>query len=397
MLYFDKAPSRRGSSCMKWDLVPSDVIPMWIADMDFETAPCIKEAVLKRAHHGVFGYTAVPASYYESICRWYGTRHGWQIDPSWIIPTTGVVPALSACLSAFTSPGDKVLMLTPIYNCFYSSIRNWGCQALEVPLATVTKEGRPYYTIDFDALEKAADDDAVKIMLICSPHNPAGRVWTREELRRMGEICLSRGIIPVVDEIHCEFTFPGYKFVPFASIDPEFEKSSVILSSCTKAFNIAGLQIANVICRNEALRARVDKAININEICDVNPFGVVALEAAYSPEGARWLDDLNIYFKNAYLKLDSLIQDRVPQILLYRMEGTYLAWMDVRTLCRREDGSLKMSSAELVDNIEEHERVRVNSGHIYGSEGFVRVNLATVPDILDEGLERLVRGFERLR
>lgn len=397
MFSFDTAPSRRGTNCLKWDTVPEDVIPMWVADMDFETAPCIMKAVQERAKHGAYGYTAVPLSFYESICNWFSKRHGWTPDPSWIIPTTGVVPAFSACLEAFTKPGDKVLMLTPIYNCFYSSIRNYGCKALEVPLATVIKDGRPYYEIDFEDFEKAAGEENVKVMVICSPHNPAGRVWTREELHRVGEVCLRHGIVPVVDEIHCEFTFPGVEFVPFASVSPEFEEKSVILGSCTKAFNIAGLQIANVICKNDEMRAKVDKAINVNEICDVNPFGVVAMQAAYTDEGAQWMNDLNVYFEKAYKRLDSLLSAEVPEVRLYKMDGTYLAWLDCTALCFGEDGKLRMTSQELVDDIEEHERVKLNSGSMYGDEGFIRVNLATTPDFLEEGFSRMIKGFKRLR
>lgn len=385
---FDKVVERHGTNCVKWDAVPEGVLPMWVADMDFETAPCVQEAVRKRAEHGVFGYTAVPSSYYESVCNWFAGRHGWRPEPSWIIYCPGIVPALSACVSAFTKPGDKVIIMSPVYNCFFSSIRNYGCTALDVPLITVDDAGMPRYQIDFDALERAARDPAAKLMLICSPHNPAGRVWSREELERMGRICIDNGVVPVSDEIHCEFAMPGVKFVPFASISPEFERACVTLNSPSKAFNIAGLQISNIICADPDIRARVDKAVNVNEICDVGPFGVVALQAAYTPEGLEWLTGLNERIAANYAYLTAFFHSRLPRFPVYRLEGTYLAWVNIK--------ALGLPAPEVEKSLIEVEKVKVSNGAMYGQDGFLRINMACPPALLEDGLERIARGLERL-
>jgi cystathionine beta-lyase len=382
---FDKILPRRGTNCVKWDLVPEGVLPMWVADMDFETAPCVREAVIRRAEHGIFGYTAVPASYYESLCNWYAERHGWRPDPSWIIPTTGVVPALSACVSAFAKPGDNVLIMSPVYNCFFSSIRNWGCNVLDVPLLTEQTPDGPRYVIDFDGLEAAAP--RASVMLICSPHNPAGRVWTREELRRVGEICLRHGVVPIVDEIHCEFVMPGVEFVPFAAVCPEFEDKCVTLYAASKAFNIAGLQMANFIVKDPAMRARVDKAVNVNEICDVGPFGVVASQAAWTDEGWQWLQGLNKQLWENYLQLRSAMSE-FPSLHLYVLEGTYLAWLDVR--------AVGMSSEDIEKSLTEVEKVRLNAGEMYGAPGFLRINMACPARMFADGLGRIVAGLRRL-
>ena len=392
---FDKVLPRRGTACVKWDLIPEGVIPMWVADMDFETAPCILDAVRRRAEHGIFGYTAVPASYYESVCNWFAARHGWRPDPSWIIYTTGVVPAISACIEAFTRPGDKVLLMSPVYNCFFSSISNYGCGLVDVPLATEQTPAGPRYVIDFEALEAAAVEEKPKVMLICSPHNPAGRIWSREELARVGEICLRHGIVPVSDEIHCEFEMPGRKFVPFASVSPEIEDRCVTLTSASKAFNIAGLQLANIIIKDPGMRALVDKAVNVNEICDVNPFGVVAAEAAYTPEGGRWLDSLNAYIYANYRRLAEALVE-FPALHLYELEGTYLAWLDIRAICYDASGTLVMPSAEVEKSLTETEKVRLNAGSMYGAEGFLRINLACPESLFSEGLSRIAAGLRRL-
>ena len=383
---FEKVIQRRGTNCVKWDTVPEDVLPMWVADMDFEVAPCIHNAIMERAAHGVYGYTAVPASYYESVCNWFDKRHGWRPDPSWIVYTTGVVPAISACLKAFTSPGDKVILMSPVYNCFYSSVRNYGCKLADVPLLVFDGPHGPRYEIDYEALDEAAASGA-KVMLICSPHNPACRVWTADELWEVGRICQKHGVIPVVDEIHCEFVMPGQQYTPFASVDPFFEDRCVILTSASKAFNIAGLQLANFIVKNPEYRAKIVKAINVNEICDVNPFGVVAAQAAYTDEGYAWLCGLNEQIYKNYCRLGEALS-RFPSLHLFDSEGTYLAWIDVK--------ALGIPSADLVKSLEDNEKVLLNAGSMYGQEGYVRVNMACPPETFDAGVRRIVAGLERL-
>lgn len=282
---FDKTIDRRATNSYKWDSAPEGVLPMWVADMDFRTAPAIIDALQKRVAHGIFGYTRVPDAYYDAVTSWFSRRHGWDIDREWIIYTSGVVPAVSAVIKALTVPGDKVIVQTPVYNCFFSSIRNNGCEIVSNPL----RRAADTYEMDFDALERCAADPRAKVMLLCNPHNPAGRVWTPDELTRLGNICLRNGVTVVADEIHCELVYQGFKYTPFASLSDAFLHRSVTCVSPSKAFNIAGLQIANIVAFDNDLRSRIDKAININEVCDVNPFGVAATIAAYN-EGEEWLN-----------------------------------------------------------------------------------------------------------
>lgn len=282
---FDKTIDRRATNSYKWDSAPEGALPMWVADMDFRTAPAIIDALQKRVAHGIFGYTRVPDAYYGAVTSWFSRRHGWDIDREWIIYTSGVVPAVSAVIKALTVPGDKVIVQTPVYNCFFSSIRNNGCEIVSNPLRRTADT----YKMDFDALERCAADPRTKVMLLCNPHNPAGRVWTPDELTRLGNICLRNGVTVVADEIHCELVYQGFKYTPFASLSDAFLHRSVTCVSPSKAFNIAGLQIANIVAFDNDLRSRIDKAININEVCDVNPFGVAATIAAYN-EGEEWLN-----------------------------------------------------------------------------------------------------------
>ena len=375
---FDAEISRRGSRSYKWDSAArEDVLPMWVADMDFRTAEPIIEALRRRVEHGIFGYTRVPDAYYEALIRWFEHRHGWTIRRDWVIYTSGVVPAVSAIIKALTVPRDRVLVQTPVYNCFFSSIRNNGCETAVSPL--VYADGT--YTIDFDDFEKKAADPRVKLFLLCNPHNPGGRVWTREELTRMGEICIRNGVYIVADEIHCELVFPGNIHIPFASLSPEFSSHSVTCNSPSKAFNIAGLQIANIIVPDNDMRTRIDRAININEVCDVNPFGVEALIAAYN-EGEEWLSQLLAYLKGNDDFMWDFCRQNLPQFPLTRLEGTYLEWMDCKTI--------GLASAELEKRLIDEAGLWLNAGTMYGAEGegFMRWNIACPRSRLTEGLER---------
>ena len=382
---FDAEISRRGSRSYKWDSAArEDVLPMWVADMDFRTAEPIIEALRRRVEHGIFGYTRVPDAYYEALIRWFEHRHGWTIRRDWVIYTSGVVPAVSAIIKALTVPGDRVLVQTPVYNCFFSSIRNNGCETAVSPL--VYADGT--YTIDFDDFEKKAADPRVKLFLLCNPHNPGGRVWTREELTRMGEICIRNGVYIVADEIHCELVFPGNIHIPFASLSPEFSSHSVTCNSPSKAFNIAGLQIANIVCANADRHARIDRAINDNEVCDVNPFGVIATQAAYN-EGKEWLDQLIEYLHANYLYMRDFCREHLPEFPVTILEGTYLVWMD----CRK----LGISSEELERRLVTEARLWLNAGTMYGAEGegFMRWNIACPRNTLTEGLKRFVHFVKK--
>lgn len=376
---FDKVVPRHGTNSYKWDLVKQeDVIPLWVADMDFAVAPPIQEALRKRMEHPVFGYTLVPDSYYEAVINWFCRRHNWHIEKDWILYTSGVVPAVSCAIKAFTLPGEKVLLQTPAYNCFFSSIRNQGCEVLENELV---REGDTYH-IDFDDFERKCADEKTTVFLLCNPHNPCGRVWTKEELQRMADICRKHHVKVISDEIHCEIIMPGCHFTPFALVD---EDNGVTLNSPSKNFNIAGLQIANVICKNDEWRRRIDRVINIYEVCDVNPFGVIALQAAYN-ECGDWIDEMNQYVWGNYQYLKRFVLDELPQIQVIRMEGTYLAWLDI--MC------YELSSDEATQQLLHEGRVFVSSGTLYGrkaGEGYLRLNLACPRETLKQGLVRLGR------
>ena len=382
---FDKTIDRRATNSYKWDSAPEGVLPMWVADMDFRTAPAIIDALQKRVAHGIFGYTRVPDAYYDAVTSWFSRRHGWDIDREWIIYTSGVVPAVSAVIKALTVPGDKVIVQTPVYNCFFSSIRNNGCEIVSNPLRRTADT----YEMDFDALERCAADPRAKVMLLCNPHNPAGRVWTPDEMTRLGNICLRNGVTVVSDEIHCELVYQGFKYTPFASLSDAFLHRSVTCVSPSKAFNIAGLQIANIVTFDADLRRRIDKAININEVCDVNPFGVAATIAAYN-EGEEWLNQLVDYLHGNYEAMAEFCRRELPEFPITRLEGTYLVWMDC--------SSLGMPSDALEHALLDDARLWLNAGTMYGAEGegYMRWNIACPRSVMLDGLNRFL-NFVRSR
>ena len=456
---FDKPINRRGTNCVKWDEatphpsqgeesldticdrnaatetnqapLPSGgdgggLIPLWVADMDFEAAPAIREALRKRVDHGVFGYAIVQPSYYDAVIRWYERRHQWHIRREWIQYTTGVVPAISAVIKAITMPGERVLILTPVYNCFFSSIRNNGCEVLESKLVPIEAK-RPTaqtltYSVDWDDFETKCADEKTTVFLLCNPHNPAGRVWTRDELQRMADICQRHHVRVVSDEIHCELVMPGHEFVPFGTIptpnpsrgeggldtlttDDATSNANqaplpsggagggclgggclgggcIICCSPSKSFNTAGLQMANIICADPETRRRIDRAININEICDVNPFAPLAVEAAYN-EGAEWIDELNQYLWGNYQALLAFFAEHLPQLKVFNLEGTYLVWVDITPT--------GLSADQIEEKLLSEAQVWVNSGTMYGAEGYIRINIATQRARLMEGLRRMAR------
>lgn len=378
---FDKIISRCNTNSVKWDTHPN-ILPMWVADMDFETAPAVKAAVQRRAEHGVFGYVHVPDTYYEAIINWFNRRHHWQMKKEWIIYTTGVVPAISAIIKAMTQPGDGVLIQTPVYNCFFSSIKNNGCNVIKNELVYHDNT----YSIDFEDLEQKASDPSTKVMILCNPHNPAGRVWTLEELKHIGDICIRHQVFVIADAIHCELIMPGYDYIPFASISKEFEQHSATCSSPSKSFNIAGLQIANITISDDAIRRRVDRAIKTNEVENVNPFGIEALMAAYN-ESEDWLRQLNLYIEGNYRYLCEFFTTNLPQFPVTKLEGTYLVWIDI--------SALNKNSKSVMKELKTRENIWINEGVMYGASGdnFVRINIACPRQTLNEGLMRLKRAW----
>lgn len=382
---FDHVVTRRGSASYKWDSDSDEqMLPMWVADMDFPTAPAIISALEKRVRHGVFGYTKIPASYPQAVIDWFATRHGLALDADWILPVRGVVPALSAVIRALTSAGTGVIIQPPVYNCFYTSIRNMQCEVVESPL--ILHAGR--YTIDFEDLERKAAEPSNKLMLLCNPHNPVGRTWSREELTRVGEVCMAHGVTVISDEIHCDLVMPGHRHIPYSSLGREHARRSVSCASPSKAFNLAGLHVANVIAAEPEIRKRIDRALNVHEVGEIGPLAVEGLIAAYT-RGGPWLDSLREYLHANYRHLKRYLAQHLQQLAVMPMEATYLAWID----CRK----LGVSTKELTERLcEAH--LRVSPGTLYGEagEGFIRINLACPRRTLDEGLDRLTRTLTRI-
>ncbi len=384
---FDQSPDRRGTESVKWDLYPG-TLPLWVADMDFKVAPEIQAALQKRLEHGVFGYELVPDSYYEAMHQWFKERHGWDdISKNNIVPTTGVIAAYSAAIKAMTVPGDQVMVMTPCYNAFFPAIRNNKCVQLDNPLKY---DGR--YIVDWDDFEKKAAE--AKVLLLCNPHNPAGRVWTREELLLMAEICRRNQVFVISDEIHCELTYPGHDYTPWATLPEEYVLNSVSCISPTKAFNLAGIQIANIYAKDPAVLAKMDRAINDNECCDVNVFGVTALKAAYT-EGGPWLDQLRNYLYHNARTVSCFLEDELPEVNVLPLEGTYLMWLDCRKALRPGE-PLEGFSERLGKFLQEKVQLTLSTGSIYGAagEGFMRVNIACPRSRLLDGMQRFIVGYE---
>jgi cystathionine beta-lyase len=382
---FDELIERRGTGCVKWDESPfssgdehaKEVIPLWVADMDFAVAPAIQEAVKRRAEHPIYAYTLVGDDYYEAIIRWFERRHHWTIAREHILYTTGVVPAISCTLQALTMPGEKVVILSPDYNCFFSSIRNSGCEVSESVLQFNNTAKR--FEINWNDFEARCADEKTTIFLLCNPHNPTGRVWHREELQRMSDICRQHHVRIVSDEIHCELIMPGHTFCPMATVDAD----AIVLNSSSKSFNTAGLQIANIICADRETRRRIDRAININEVCDVNPFGPVSLIAAYN-ESEQWLDELCPYIWDNYTTLCDFARQHLSAWHVMPLEGTYLAWVDVSACCD--------SVETYCNDILQKAKVWLNPGTMYGTEsgrGYIRINLACPRSLLKEALNKI--------
>ena len=371
---------RRGSDCYKWDSEQAQgTLPLWIADMDFKAAEPIRRAMQRRLDHGVFGYTIVPQANYDAVSSWFSRRHNWQgINRSNLLYTTAVVPAVSAIFKALQMRQGqcqrlRVLTFTPAYNCFFACIENMGCELIPSPL--VVRNNR--YEIDWEDVEAKAQE--ADVFLLCNPHNPTGRVWSREELEQLAAIMRHYHLFVLSDEIHCEFAFPGHAYTPFASIvidDTDF----CVCTSASKAFNIAGLLCANIFVPNAELFAQINYALEVHEVNGLNPFGLVAQVAAYN-ESEQWLDELNAQVYDNFCFLRDYLHANLPALVLHETEGTYLAWVNVE--------ALGMSSEVFCERLAKEQKVLLNPSGMYGGKGYVRINLATSHEVLSEALDRM--------
>ncbi|BBO91051.1 MalY/PatB family protein [Desulfosarcina ovata] len=396
---FDQEIDRQGTQSAKWGVIqdpdnPSRwiatdnyfgenrLLPLWVADMDFPAPQPVIDALVRRAGHGIYGYTLRTDSYDQAVVEWMARRHSWAIEPDWILSTPGVVPAVNWLVRTFAGPEKKVLVQQPVYYPFFSAIETNGSEIVSSPL--ILNDRR--YSMDFADFEKKAADPSVSLFILCSPHNPVGRVWTREELTRIGEICLKHQVLVVADEIHGDLIYKGATFTPFAAISEAMAANAVVCTAPSKTFNLAGLHTSNIIIPNPALRRRFQQTLNS---CGMgkwaNPFGVVACETAYR-EGEPWLDDVLAYIEANLDFLEAYVDAHIPGIRVIRPEGTYLVWLD----CRQ----LGLDPLELKRLMLEKARIFPDEGFIFGpeGEGFERINIACPRSVLKEALERIRRA-----
>lgn len=379
---FDTKTDRRNSNSLKWDVLENE-LPMWVADMDFQTAPEIREAISDRAEHGIFGYTILPDAWYEAYQYWWRQYHGFYIEKEWMIFCTGVVPAISSAVRKLTTPGENVLVQTPAYNIFFNSIVNNGRNVLESPLGY---ENGKYY-IDFGGLEEDLSNPQTTMMILCNPHNPVGKIWEKETLVRIGELCARHHVTVLSDEIHCDLTAPGLEYTPFASVSETCRKISITALAPTKAFNLAGLQTAAVVVPDEVLRHKMWRAFNTDEVAEPNAFAVAVAVAAFT-KGKPWLDELRKYLQANKEFVRSYIEKELPQLSVISLDATYLLWIDCSKLTE--------TSSEFAGFLRKKTGLYLSAGTEYGGNGdqFVRMNIACPREVVQDGMERLRRGVE---
>lgn len=387
---FDKIIERRGTASLKYDFAlrrgrPADVLPFWVADMDLPVADEITEALTARARHGIFGYTETAEEYFNAVSGWYAKNFGWQTKEEELTKTPGVVFALAMCVQAYTAPGESVLINQPVYYPFSEVIEDNGRRIVSVPLRS--DGGR--YRLDFEAIETAIVKNKVKLYLLCSPHNPVGRVWTKDELQTLGDICLRYGVVLVSDEIHSDFVWSGSKHTVFAALGEAYAQSSVICTAPSKTFNIAGLQVSNIFIKNKELRRRFRRAVNAAGYSQMNTMGLTACQAAYT-SGANWLVQVRRYIYDNLLFTKKYLEEQLPQISTCIPEGTYLMWLDCR--------GLGMPAKEREQWLWHEAKLWLDSGGIFGPEGenFERINVACPRAVLLQGLEQLKRAAQKL-
>jgi cystathionine beta-lyase len=390
---FDTPVNRRGTDSYKWDIEEKE-LPMWVADMDFQTAPEIREALQQRVEHGIFGYSIVPEEWYQAYQSWWQRRHDFAIEKEWLIFCTGAIPAISTAVRKLTTPAEQVVTLTPVYNIFFNSILNNGRRVLECPLAY---DGT--YSIDFEDLERKLAQPQTTMLIFCNPHNPVGKIWTKEELAHVGALCKKHHVIVISDELHCDLTEPGKEYVPFASASEECREVSITCLAPTKTFNLAGLQTAAVMIPNELLRHKMWRALNTDEVAEPNAFAVPAAVAAFQ-KGEAWLDALREYIEENKQYVGAFIEQELPQITLLASEATYLLWLDCSQLLQNiravslsgtDDADIPIDSEWLAADIRKETGLYLSDGKEYGGNGtdFLRMNIACPRSYVEDGLHRL--------
>ena len=388
---FDEIIDRRGTWSMKWDQMqarydvsPQDGLSMWVADTDFRAPPNVLARLTEAVRHGVFGYVDCSEPYEQAIRWWMAERHGWNIEPSWIFTTTGLVNAIGLCLDAYTKPGDGIVVFAPVYHAFHRAIRNAGRKVVELPLT----KANGCYRMDFHSCENLLTGDETMVIL-CSPHNPGGRVWTRDELRQLGDFARRHDLLLVSDEIHHDLVLPGNSHLPLPLADPSITDRLIMLTAPSKTFNLAGLHTGNVIIENPQLRERFDRRIKALSLAP-NSLGQFAVTAAYSPDSAAWLDELMIYIDGNRNIFDSAV-NAIPGLRSMHLEATFLAWVDF--------SGTGMSPEEFTARVEKDARIATNHGSTFGlnGENFLRFNLGTQRVRIEEACERLTDAFRDLR
>lgn len=388
---FDTVPNRRGTNCFKYDFaremgMPEDVLPLWVADMDFPTAPAVLERLHALAEHGIFGYTGVKDAYFSAVHNWYAQRFGWETQRSWLVTTPGVVFAIAIAIRAFTKKGDAILIQQPVYYPFANKVTENDRQLVVNPL--VLKNGR--YEMDFADMERKIVDYHVKMLLLCSPHNPVGRVWTKEELLRVGEICQKYGVLVVSDEIHADFTYAGHTHRVFASVKSEFADFTITCTAPSKTFNLAGLQNSNIFIPNRQLRHAYKKELSACGCGGTNCMGMAACQAAYEA-GADWLEQLKQYLAGNLAYIRQFLREKLPDIALIEPEGTYLVWLDLRKL-----GLTEQQQRQL---IVQDAKLWLDTGTLFGQggEGFERINIACPRTTIEQAMQRLEHAVHKTR
>lgn len=381
MYDFSKETNRKNTNSLKWD-VQDHELPMWVADMDYETAPAVVEALRKRVDHGIFGYNIVPDEFFLSIQSWWKQYHHFAIPINWMMFCTGVVPAISSIVRKMTTVGENILIQSPVYNIFYNSILNNGRHIISSDLIYDGKE----YHIDFDDLEAKLALPQTTMMILCNPHNPIGKIWDRETLQRIGELCYKHHVLVLSDEIHCDITAPDHEYIPFASVSKINQEISMTCIAPTKAFNLAGLQTACIVVPNETLYHKVNRGINTDEVAEPNSFAVVATIAAFQ-KGRAWIEELRKYIENNKQQAISYIQKFIPELYVVPSQATYLLWIDCSKVCE--------NSVELVQFIRQKTGLYVSDGLEYGENGkqFIRINIACPYQRVNDGLNRLRMGI----